>query len=64
MTSPEVERAVLCALVERNVGREVLEPSSSVLQTVADQRKRRCPRLSYQPKLSFGHEKTRCRSHL
>ncbi len=38
MTSPEVERAMLCALVERKVGREVLEPSSAVLQTAADQR--------------------------
>ena len=35
MTSPEVERAMLCALVERKVGREVLEPSSAVLQTAA-----------------------------
>ena len=50
------ERAVfmLCALTERKVGREALESSSAVLQTAADQRKRRCPRLSYQPKLSFG----------
>ena len=38
MTSPEVERATLCALVERKVGREVLEPSSAVLQTAADHR--------------------------
>ena len=36
MTSPEVERAVLCAHCERGVGREVLEPSSAVLQTAAD----------------------------
>ncbi len=35
MTSPEVERAMLCALVVRKVGREVLEPSSAVLQTAA-----------------------------
>ena len=35
MTSPEVERATLCALFERKVGREVLEPSSAVLQTAA-----------------------------
>ena len=35
MTSPEVERAVLCAHCERGVGREVLEPSSAVLQTAA-----------------------------
>jgi hypothetical protein len=32
---PIDERAVLCALVERKVGREVLEPSSAVLQTAA-----------------------------
>ncbi len=38
MTSPEVERAVLCAQCERGVGREVLEPSSAVLQTAADHR--------------------------
>ncbi len=61
MTSPEVERAMLCALVERKVGREVLEPSSAVLQTAADPY---LPRLSYQPKLSSGHEKTRCHLHL
>ena len=36
MTSPEVQRAVLCAHCERGVGREVLEPSSAVLQTAAD----------------------------
>ena len=36
---------------ERRVGREALESSSAVLQTAADQRKRRCPRLSYQPKM-------------
>ena len=36
MTSPEVERTMSCALAEREVGREVLEPSSAVLQTVAD----------------------------
>ena len=34
----------------RNVVREELEYSSVVLQTAADQRKRLCPRLSYQPK--------------
>jgi hypothetical protein len=38
MTSPEVERATLGALVERKAGREVLEPSFAVLQTVADHR--------------------------
>ena len=32
---PIDERAMLCALVERGVGREVLEPSSAVLQTAA-----------------------------
>ena len=36
MTSPEVERAVLCAHCERGVGREVLEPLSAVLRTAAD----------------------------
>lgn len=35
MTSPEVERAVLCAYAEREVGREALESSSAVLQTAA-----------------------------
>ena len=35
MTSPEVERAVLCAYAERQVGREALESSSAVLQTAA-----------------------------
>ncbi len=35
MTSPEVERAVLCAYSERQVGREALESSSAVLQTAA-----------------------------
>ncbi len=35
MTSPEVERAVLCAYAEREVGREELESSSAVLQTAA-----------------------------
>ena len=45
MTSPEVERALLCAYAEREVGREALESSSAVLQTAADQRKRRCPRF-------------------
>ena len=62
--APIDERAMLCALAERKVGREVLEPSSAVLQTAADQRMRRCPRLSYQPKLSSGHKKTRCHLHL
>ena len=38
MTSPEVERAVLCRQCERGVGREVLDPSSAVLQTAADHR--------------------------
>ena len=32
MTSPEVERAVLCALAERRVGLTVLEPVSPGLQ--------------------------------
>ena len=32
---PIDERAMLCALAERKVGREVLEPSSAVLQTAA-----------------------------
>ena len=36
MTSPEVERAVLCAYAGREVGREALESSSAVLQTAAD----------------------------
>ena len=35
MTSPEVERAVLCAYAEREVGREALESSYAVLQTAA-----------------------------
>ena len=35
MTSPEVERAVLCAYVERQVGREALESSSAAFQTAA-----------------------------
>jgi hypothetical protein len=60
--SPIDERAVLCVLNERKVAREALESSSAVLQAAADQRKRRCPRLRYQPKLfQSGHEKTRCR---
>ena len=33
MTSPEVERAVLCAYAQRQVGREALESSPAVLQT-------------------------------
>ena len=33
--APIDERAMLCALAERKVGREVLEPSSAVLQTAA-----------------------------
>ena len=35
MTSPEVERAVLCAHAERQVGREALESSSAAFQTAA-----------------------------
>lgn len=36
MTSPEVERAMSYSLAAREVGREVLEPASAVLQTAID----------------------------
>ena len=56
MTSPEVERAVLCAYAEREVGREALESSSAVLQTAA--RPSQLPAHVGLLGLSrFGHEK-------
>ena len=64
MTSPEVERAVLCAHCERRSG----PGGARTLVCGASDRRRPCcawcPRLSYQPKSWSGHEKTRCHFHL
>ena len=57
MTSPEVERAVLCAYAEREVGREALESSSAVLQTAA-----RPSQLPAQVVVVEARKKARCRS--
>ena len=54
MTSPEVERAVLCALVERKWAGRRSNPRLRFFRPPLD-------RLSYQPNLLSGHEKTRCR---